>query len=328
MASKRAIGLAETDPMWRDVFALQQSGHYPLALDLLGRIQTQDPPTQLLIKIYTVQLKFFMSASGPYDESLVDQLREATIVAKRFSYYDLLAECLVSAYDILVAHRQWTSDKLNDCVRDLVKLEPLMDTHTGRRWFRRKAGYLRKCGQLAEAARLLTDLIRAGGVQGREEADNSFCLVYYELGRLQSQMGRFVEAAQTFNHALSLAFAIPNRTALLLRLSNVLEKCGQSQIAEIRRSELYALWFTPVPQICYVCDKPLGVDGKLVLACCRDMVHSECLLKSITSNLAPGVAHFASRCPCCGDNTEVVDTMNTLKELVKGEHASDQPINQ
>jgi len=177
--------------MWRDVFALQQSGHYSLALDLVGRIQTQDPPTQLLIKIYTCQLKFFMTAGTHYDESLVDQLREANVVAKRFSYYDLLAESLLCAYDVLVAHRQWTSEKLNECVRDLVKLEPLLDTHTGRRWFRRKAGYLRKCGQLGEAARLLTDLIRAGGVQGREEADNSFCVVYYELGRLQTQMGRY-----------------------------------------------------------------------------------------------------------------------------------------
>ena len=317
MASNRAIGLCETDPLWKDVFALQQSGHYALALEIICKIQTADPPTLLLIKIYSCQLKFFQTAGTYYDESLVDQLRESTVVAKRFAYYDLLAESLLSMYDMLVTHRQWASDRLNECVRDLVKLEPQMDGHTGRRWFRRKAGYLRKCGQLNEAAHMLANLIRAGGVNGREEADNSLCLVYYELGRLQTQMGRFMDAAQTYSQALTLAFAIPNRTSLLLRLANVLEKCGQSQIADVRRTELYALWFLPMPQICWPCNKPLNPQGKMVMGCCREILHAECVLSSVLQTVTPGVAHSMARCPCCGDSVEIVDAYLHLKAIPK-----------
>ena len=148
MASKRAIGLSETDPLWRDVYALQQSGHYSLALCLITRIESKDAPTQLLIKIFTCQLKFYQTAGTFYDESLVIELRDVSIQAKRFGYYDLLAEALFAMYDMLVTHRQWASENLNECVRDLVKLEPQLETHAQRRWFRRKAGYLRKCGQL------------------------------------------------------------------------------------------------------------------------------------------------------------------------------------
>ena len=315
MASKRSIALFDADPAWRDIFALQQCGHFAPAIELLRNVNTQDVPASLLARIYMVQLQFMLSAGRGFDENEILLLKDVVSQAKKYSYYDIIMEAWLVCYDILVAYRQWSSERLSECVRELVKLEPQLDSYTGRRWLRRKAGYLRKCGQLNEASALLLQLIRNPGPGGREESDNSLCIVYYELARLQTQVGKYQEAAETYTAALSVAFSIPNRSAILLRLCNVLERIGNFTHAEARRVELFNLYGSPMNSVCKLCTRPLNPEGKMILPCCREVVHCECLVLSLERQATPHAHSSSARCPGCGDISEITDIFLQFSDI-------------
>ena len=316
MATKRAIALAEVDQNWRAVFAYQQGGHYEAALSLIDKLAPTEVPASLLARLYSYQLQFLISAGSQIlDEALPSGCKDIVMQARKFSYYDIVTEAWLVCYDMLVTHRQWTSERLSECVRELVKLEGQMDGHASRRWLRRKASYLRKCGQLTESAQMLTQLVRSSPPPEKEDADNSLCLIYFELGRLQSQLGRYLESAETYTQALTVAFSIPNRTALLIRLANVLERLGHSPLAEVRRAELFNLWGMQPPMGCRLCGRPHAPEGRIVLPCCRDLIHCECLVLALERQATPAAPSSTARCPSCGVIVEIVDLFLQYGEI-------------
>ena len=94
-----------------------------MALDLISRYNPLDLPCSLMASMYTVHLRFLMATNKPLEEEMIVKLREIVNQCRKFAYYDIMIEAWLVCYDILVAHRMWSNEKLSDCVRELVKLK-------------------------------------------------------------------------------------------------------------------------------------------------------------------------------------------------------------
>ena len=329
MATVRSQTLSENSGEWREFFALPRSGQYQRALQL-AFTESPDPSESLLLAVFRCNLRF-LTGSGRLDVSLVSEvLRVAEETQKLTGAQDVQLEALLLLYDMHVAHRMWTSESLNSAVRSLVALEAAMTQDTAVRWLRRKSGYLRKCGQLAEAANVLNGLVVR--LSSLALNDDSLALTLYELSRVHAQTGRYPEAVDSLHSALAQTKSLPNRCAVLGRLANLLDRIGQTPQAELRRNELFALWGTQLPTECAVCKTPFATEAalKTVLFCCRSVVHSECLLRLFSAYLPMGVTsqaasptNLAVPCHKCGTELEVLDSFHSLPELKRRIQATD-----
>ena len=206
-------------------------------------------------------------------------------------------EAWLLMFDAFAIYREEATDMLT-------QLEAYMDVHTERRWLHRKGHGLIASGHLQEAYELWVPLVVAIPNQ-QSDCDDSLCALLIDFGRLSTELGKYNDAVDIYNQALSCARTAHNQGLALIRLSNALERMSRPAQADKRRTEYFHLIKKEYPTHCALCSGSFGKEPKFLLPCCKTVVHSECLRQIVSD-----IQEAETKCPFCATTYLISDVVD------------------